>query len=77
MKQQKAAIFFLDKIINTSSANVILVSIPRPRDFKKLSNGYKLKDIYWNNYFSKKDKLSNKFKFIDLIKFPPKNINEI
>ena len=77
LKQQKATIFFLDKIINTSSANVILVSIPRPQDFKRLSGGSKLDEIYWNNYFSEKDKSNNKFKFVDLIKFPPKDINEI
>tara|TARA_Y100001970_G_scaffold20893_1_gene23723 strand:- start:950 stop:2059 length:1110 start_codon:yes stop_codon:yes gene_type:complete len=77
LKQQKAAIFFLDKIINTSSANVILVSIPRIQDFKRLSDGYKLEKVYWNNYFSQKDKSNKKFKFVDLIKFPPKDINEI
>ena len=77
LKQQKAAIFFLDKIINTSSNNVILVSIPRPQDFKRLSDGSRLDNVFWNNYFLKKDKINNKFKFIDLINFPPKNIDEI
>ncbi len=53
------------------------MSIPRPQDFKRLSDGSKLDEIYWNNYFSEKDKSNNKFKFVDLIKFPPKDINEI
>lgn len=77
IEQQNAAIFFLDKIINTSSANIVLVSIPRPQDFNKLTKGSNLDEIYWNNYFSKKDQTNDKFKFIDLIKFPPKNIDEI
>ena len=77
LEQQKAAIFFLDKIIDSSSANVILVSIPRPQDFNKLSSGSDLNKIYWNKYFSNKDKLNNNFKFLDLIKYPPENINDI
>ena len=77
IEQQKAAIFFLDKIINSSSVDVILVSIPRPHDFKRYFAGESLEKTYWNNYFSKKDKLHDQFKFIDLIKFAPKNINEI
>ena len=77
IEQQKAAIFFLDKIINTSSVDVVLVSIPRPQDFKRYFAGESLEKIYWNNYFSKKDKLNDQFKFIDLIKFSPNNINEI
>jgi len=77
IEQQKAAIFFLDKIIDKSSVNVILVSIPRPQDFKRVSDGFKLNKIYWNNYFVKKDKTNDRFKFVDLIKFPLKNLDEI
>ena len=57
--------------------NVILVSIPRPQDFKRVSDGFKLNKIYWNNYFVKKDKTNDRFKFVDLIKFPLKNLDEI
>jgi len=77
LKQQKAAIYFLNKIINNNSSNVLLVSIPRPSDYERLNNGFKLKDIYWNNYFTNKDLSNNKFKFIDLINYLPDNLNKI
>ena len=77
LHQQEAAVFFLDKIINSSSKEVILVSIPRPQDFDKFSKGSSLDEVYWNNYFSKKDTSNNNFKFIDLIKYLPQNFDEI
>jgi len=77
VEQQKAAIFFLDKIINNKSLKVILVSIPRPSDYNRLMNGSKLENIYWNKYFSNKDSANKNFKFIDLILYKPKNLNEI
>mgnify|MGYP001299065633 FL=1 len=77
IEKQKATIFFLDKIINTPSVNVILVSIPRPQDFEKLSTGLNLNEIYWNKYFYDKDKNNDKFKFIDLIRYPIQNIKEL
>ena len=77
LENQKAAIFFLNKIINSSPNNVILVSIPRQHDFLRFSRGAKTEEIYWNNYFYEKAKSNNKFKFIDLIKFAPKNIDEL
>ena len=77
IKQQKAVIYFLDKIINNESVNVILVSIPRPSDYNRLSDGSKLTDIYWNNYFVNKDISNNNFKFIDLINYKPDNLDEI
>ena len=75
--QQKAVIYFLNKIIESTSANVVLVSIPRPQDFSRFNNGSNLNKIYWNNYFTKKDLLNDNFKFVDLIKFAPENNNEI
>ena len=77
LENQKAAIFFLNKIINSSPNNVILVSIPRQHDFLRFSRGAKTEEIYWNNYFNEKAKSNNKFKFIDLIKFAPENIDEL
>ena len=77
IEQQKAVIYFLDKIINNESVNVILVSIPRPSDYNRLNYGSKLTDIYWNNYFVNKDISNNNFKFIDLINYKPDNLDEI
>jgi hypothetical protein len=77
LEQQKATIFFLDKIIDKSMAKVFLVSIPRMTDFKKYQNNPNVNKTYWNNYFSTKDLNNTNFKFIDLIKFKPKLLNEI
>jgi len=77
LDQQEAAIYFIDKIINSSSAGVILVSIPRKSDYIRFENADNLNNIYWNNYYSQKDSADNKFHFIDLIKFKPNNLDEI
>jgi len=77
LEQQKAVIYFLDKMINSSTANVILVSIPRINDLKRLSKGSKVSDLYWNNYYTNMDTSNNNFKFIDLIKHMPDNPEEI
>ena len=58
-------------------AKVFLVSIPRMTDFKKYQNNPNVNKTYWNNYFSTKDLNNTNFKFIDLIKFKPKLLNEI
>jgi hypothetical protein len=75
--QQKAAIYFIEKIINETNSDVYLVSIPRLQDFNKKKSGSDLKNIYWNKYFVDKNNSNNKFTFIDLINYPPKNLNEI
>ena len=76
-EQQKAVIYFLDKIINNGKSNVILVSIPRPNDYLRLKNGSDLTTIYWNKYFVNKDSANPNFKFVDLINYVPNNIDEI
>jgi len=76
-EQQKAAIHFIDKIINTSKVEVILVSIPRLNDFKIYENNKIINNTYWNNYYVNKALINKNFKFIDLLKFKPTNINEI
>jgi len=77
LNQQQAAIYFLNKIIDNTRADVFLVSIPRIQDFQKLSEGYSLDDVYWNIYFKNKSSQNNNFIFIDLIKYPPNNLHEI
>ena len=77
IEQQKAVIYFVDKIINNESANVILVSIPRPLDYDRLNNGSELSGVFWNNYYVNKDISNNNFKFIDLINYKPDNLDEI
>jgi len=75
--QQKAVIYFLNKIIDNTSANVILVSIPRLLDYYRFESNSDLSDVYWNNYFINKDISNKNFKFIDLIKHKPARLDEI
>ena len=75
--QQKAAIYFINKIIDNSTADVILVSIPRLNDYLDYQKNPAINKTYWNEYFVKKDLNNNKFKFVDLITYKPNNLNEI
>ena len=49
LDQQKAAIYFIKKIIKEANINTYLVSIPRLQDFYKLNKGENLNDVYWVN----------------------------
>jgi len=77
IKQQKAAIYFLNKIIDNAKSNVVLVSIPRPNDLNRLKKGSDLSAVYWNKYFINKDISNTNFKFVDLINYLPENIENI
>lgn len=79
LNDQKAGIFFIEKIIEKSfPREVVLISIPRPNDFFKMeSKNKKLENIYWHKYFSDKDVNDTRFTFIDILKFPPKNILDL
>lgn len=77
LDQQKATTFFLEKIIDNTEAKVFLVSIPRLSDFKKYQINPNLNNTYWNDLFVKKDLDNKNFKFIDLIKYKPDDLNNI
>ena len=77
LSQQKAAIYFINEIVDKSSAEVFLVSIPRPQDFQRFSVESKLNNIFWNNYFTQKSLSNDRFTFIDLINFLPSDLNKI
>ena len=77
INQQRAVIYFLDKIIENTSSDVILVSIPRPNDYERLKNGSDLSNIFWNKYYVNKDSSNSNFKFIDLINYVPSNLDEM
>lgn len=74
LNQQKASIYFLDKIINDSNKKIFLVSIPRLQDYYEDKN---INNVYWHNYYKLKDKNTSNFKFINLIDHPPKNLENI
>ena len=56
---------------------IFLVSIPRLQDFKKISIGSNLDNVYWNKFLNEKSINNDNFTFIDLIKHPPSNLNDI
>lgn len=73
LEQQKAAIHFLKKTIESSPAKqVILVSIPVPSDFARIRSGSIPKDQYWHRQFRDIEAASNgRTTFVDLADFAP------
>jgi hypothetical protein len=74
-EQQKAAIFFLDKIMANSPANkIILVSIPSRSDYSRLAAGADLKSAEWYRAFSSaRERLNKNIEFVDLLQYPVSN----
>ena len=77
LDQQKAAIYFIKKIIKESNIDTYLVSIPRLQDFYKLNKGENLNDVYWVKSLNDISKNNKNFTFIDLIKYPTPNLNDL
>ena len=78
LDEQKAAVFFIKKILNENiPKNLILVTIPRPNDIKKLNEGRNLENLYWYNAFKKLEKDNVKFTFVDLIDYLPKDFSKL
>ena len=77
LEQQKAAIYFINKIIEESKVDTYLVSIPRIQDYERLNNGEKLNEIYWINFLNNVSKKNDKFTFIDLINYSPLNLESV
>ena len=50
------------------------MSIPRLQDYYQNKN---INNVYWHNYYKLKDKNTSNFKFINLIEYPPKNLENI
>ena len=77
LDQQKAAIYFIKKIINEANIDTYLVSIPRIQDFERLNKGEKLNNVYWIKSLNDLSKNNKNFTFIDLIKHPTSNLNDL
>ena len=77
LDQQKAAIFFIKKIIDEAKTDIYLVSIPRLQDFDRLNNGGKLEELYWIKSLNDMDRNNKKFTFIDLINHPTTNLTDL
>ncbi len=77
LSQQKAAIYFINKIINEANVDTYLVSIPRPQDFDKFNKGANLKELYWIKSLNNMSKNNKKFTFIDLINYPISDLQDL
>ena len=77
LDQQKAAIYFIKEIIKEANIDTYLVSIPRLQDFYKLNKGENLNDVYWVKSLNDISKNNKNFTFIDLIKYPIPNLNDL
>jgi hypothetical protein len=66
--EQKAAVFFIDKIISeTNAKNIILVAIPRKQDFIRIAQGADKNKTYWHSAFATSAaRLGKPVTFIDL-----------
>ena len=77
MDQQKAAIYFIKKIIKEANIDTYLVSIPRLQDFDAFNQGENLNDVYWIKSLNNISKNNKNFTFIDLIKYPISNLDDL
>jgi hypothetical protein len=73
LDQQKAAVFFIDKLISESNVpNIILVAIPLMSDLGRIASGANISSMYWYKEFEGvSSKLGKAVKFIDLAKHAP------
>ena len=77
LDQQKAAIYFIKKILKEANIQTYLVSIPRLQDFDRLNKGANLEKVFWIKSLNDIDKRNNNFTFIDLIKYPIPNLENL
>ena len=77
LDQQKAAIYFIKKMIKEANIDTYLVSIPRLQDFDAFNQGENLDDVYWIKSLNDISKNNKNFTFIDLIKYPISNLNDL
>lgn len=78
LNQQKAAVFFIEKLIAESNAQkIILISIPTMPDFVKIDKGFDKNKTYWHQSFQElPSKLGKNIQFIDLADYvKPKQDN--
>ncbi len=77
LDQQKAAIYFIKKIIDEANIKTYLVSIPRIQDFERFNRGESLQDVFWVKSLKDLTKKNKKFTFIDLIQYPTPNLEDL
>ena len=67
----------MKKIIKEANIDTYLVSIPRLQDFDKLNKGEDLNNVYWIKSLNDISNNNKNFTFIDLIKYPISNLNDL
>ena len=77
LDQQKAAIYFIKKIIDEANVETYLVSIPRLQDFERFNKGENLQEVFWIKSLKDLSKKNKKFTFIDLIQYPISNLEDL
>jgi len=77
LNQQKAAVYFIKKLVKEANIDTYLVSIPRLQDFDKLNKGENLDEVYWLKSFNDLSKSNKNFTFIDLINYPTSNLSDL
>ena len=76
--QQKAAIFFIEKIFKDSfPKDVILVAMLGKRELERIKNGENVNEMYWYKYFLKKSEIDKRFTFINLLNYASEDIDSI
>ena len=77
LDQQKAAVYFIKKLVNEANIDTYLVSIPRLQDFDKLNKGENLDEVFWIKSLNSMSESNKNFTFIDLIKHPISNLEDL
>jgi len=77
-QQQQAAIHFINKILHASSPRkVLLVSIPTPEDFERVSLGNKREGMTWWKAFKNLEAKNKSIHFLDLLDKTPHDIDSL
>jgi hypothetical protein len=76
--QQKAAVYFLKKIIEDSPASLIfIISIPILEDFNRAEHNPNHKNLFWVKALKNLKVKNKKIKFIDLLSYKPNSAKDL
>lgn len=73
VEQQRAAVYFIDKILKDSAASdILLVAIPALEDFTRVAAGQSRdKTYWWSQFASARERLGKPITFVDLVDEKP------
>ncbi len=77
-EQQKAVVYFINKIISSTTAkSVLIVSIPTEEDFIRIDNGSIRDNIFWWKSLKNLHTSNPKVKFVDLADHRPISVKDL